>query len=95
MAGLRTAHGECPQEVLNFLLDLFKYNDNSKNQFSDNYYRAALVDALGASVTPAIVTREPNAITSESLSDDIKKIIAEVRTNFIAYMFSEYSQASL
>ncbi|CAH2011714.1 unnamed protein product [Acanthoscelides obtectus] len=42
MAGLRNAHGICPHEVIRFLLDLFKYNDNSKNRNSDNYYRAAL-----------------------------------------------------
>ncbi len=43
MAKLRNSHGVCPPEVLKFLLDLFKYNDNSKNNFSDNYYRAAMV----------------------------------------------------
>ena len=43
MAGLRNMHGICPPEVLKFLLDLFKYNDNSKNSFSDIYYRSALV----------------------------------------------------
>jgi transcription initiation factor TFIID subunit 2 len=47
MAGLRNSHNICPPEVLKFLLDLFKYNDNSKNTFSDNYYRGAMVDALG------------------------------------------------
>ena len=54
MAGLRNTHGICPPDVIRFLLDLFKYNDNSKNRFSDNYYRAALVEALGATVTPVI-----------------------------------------
>ena len=43
MAKLRNSHGVCPPEVLKFILDLFKYNDNTKNTFSDNYYRAALV----------------------------------------------------
>lgn len=46
MAGLRTAHGICPPEVTRFLFDLFKYNDNIKNHYSDNYYRSSLVDAL-------------------------------------------------
>lgn len=45
----RNSHGICPSEVLEFLLNLFKYNDNSKNSFSDCYYRAALVTALGKS----------------------------------------------
>ena len=30
MSGLRNIHNICPPEVLKFLLDLFKYNDNSK-----------------------------------------------------------------
>ena len=54
MAKLRNSHGICPPEILKFLLDLFKYNDNSKNTFSDNYYRACLVDALGETVTPVV-----------------------------------------
>ena len=54
MAGLRNSHNICPPEVLKFLLDLFKYNDNSPNKFSDNYYRAAMVEALGETVTPVV-----------------------------------------
>lgn len=52
--GLRNQHGICPPEVIRFLLDLFKYNDNSKNHYSDNYYRASLIDALTATITPVI-----------------------------------------
>ncbi len=48
MAKLRNAHGVCPPDVIKFLLNLFKYNDNSKNNFSDNYYRAAMVNILSA-----------------------------------------------
>lgn len=40
--------------MIRFLLELFKYNDNSKNHYSDCYYRAALVDALGNTVTPVV-----------------------------------------
>jgi transcription initiation factor TFIID subunit 2 len=54
MATLRNTHGICPSEVLKFLIDLFKYNDNSRNQISDNYYRATLVQALGNTVTPVV-----------------------------------------
>lgn len=54
MAGLRNSHGICPPEILKFILDLFKYNDNSKNRYSDNYYRASLINALGATITPVI-----------------------------------------
>ncbi|CAB0042159.1 unnamed protein product [Trichogramma brassicae] len=77
MAGLRNTHGICPPEVLSFLMDLFKYNDNSKNKYSDNYYRAALIEALGAAVTP-VITIQQGAITAESLSPDTKLILEEV-----------------
>lgn len=79
MAGLRNTHGICPPEVIRFLLDLFKYNDNSKNRYSDNYYRASLVEALGATVTPVIsVVQQGTAITAESLSSDTKLVLEEI-----------------
>uniref|UniRef100_A0A1B6LDU4 Transcription initiation factor TFIID subunit 2 n=1 Tax=Graphocephala atropunctata TaxID=36148 RepID=A0A1B6LDU4_9HEMI len=82
MAGLRNSHGICPQEVIQFLLDLFKYNDNSKNRFSDNYYRAALIEALGASVTPVIsVIQQGTEITAESLSMDTRLVLEEITRN--------------
>lgn len=75
MAGLRTSHQICPMDVLRFLLDLFKYNDNSKNHYSDNYYRAALVDALGNAITPVVsVVQQGAAITAENLSSDAKYV---------------------
>ncbi|XP_013190078.1 transcription initiation factor TFIID subunit 2 [Amyelois transitella] len=79
MAGLRNIHGICPPEVVRFLLDLFKYNDNSKNHFSDNYYKAALVDALAATITPVISVLQPGApITADSLSADTKLVLEEI-----------------
>ena len=100
MSKQRNIHGICPPEILKFVLDLFKYNDNSRNkvccqmysvihsfwtymlainlcryktrgyfqntfwspmslfllQYSDNYYKAALIDAAAATITPAITT---------------------------------------
>ncbi|XP_071743330.1 transcription initiation factor TFIID subunit 2 [Lepeophtheirus salmonis] len=83
MAKLRNAHRICPPEVLKFLLDLFKYNDNSKNSHADNYYRAALVEALGHTVTPVVsVIENESAITAESLSPDTKLILEEI-TRFL------------
>ncbi|KAG7307115.1 hypothetical protein JYU34_007258 [Plutella xylostella] len=79
MAGLRNIHGICPPEVVRFLLDLFKYNDNSKNHFSDNYYKAALVDALAATITPVISVLQPGApISADSLSADTKLVLEEI-----------------
>lgn len=56
MASLRSVHNICPPEVLRFLLDLFKYNDNSRNKWADDFYRAALLDALANTITPAVTT---------------------------------------
>lgn len=79
MAGLRTVHQICPEEVVKFLLGLFKYNDNTKNHYSDNYYRASLVDSLGHSITPVIsVVQQGNTITAENLSADAKDVLEEV-----------------
>lgn len=76
MAGLRTAHGICPPDVMRFLLDLFKYNDNTRNHYSDNYYRAALINALGESITPVVsVMEQGSTITAESLSTDAKYVL--------------------
>ncbi|GJQ75752.1 putative zinc ion binding protein [Trypoxylus dichotomus] len=79
MGGLRNAHGICPPEVIRFLLELFKYNDNSKNRYSDNYYRAALIEALGQTVTPVVsVIQQGAPITSENLSADSKLLLEEI-----------------
>jgi transcription initiation factor TFIID subunit 2 len=79
MAGLRTTHGICPPEIMRFLLDLFKYNDNTKNHYSDVYYRASLVDALGDSITPVIaVMQQGSKITSDNLTADAKLVLEEV-----------------
>ncbi|XP_025837308.1 transcription initiation factor TFIID subunit 2 isoform X2 [Agrilus planipennis] len=76
MAGLRNSHGICPPEVIRFLLDLFKYNDNSKNRYSDNYYRAALVEALGCTVTPVVSVVQQGMF--ENLSAETKLILEEI-----------------
>lgn len=36
MAGLRNIQGICVPDVMRFILDLFKYNDNSKNKVGKN-----------------------------------------------------------
>jgi transcription initiation factor TFIID subunit 2 len=87
MAGLRTSHGICPHEVVRFLLDLFKYNDNSKNKFSDNYYRASLITALAETVTPAVtavLARQTvsQASSAEALSSETKLILEEITRYF-------------
>ncbi|EDW30911.1 GL11884 [Drosophila persimilis] len=79
MAGLRTSHGICPPEVMRFLFDLFKYNENSRNHYTDAYYRAALVEALGETLTPVVsVSMHGTQITTDSLSTDAKLVLDEM-----------------
>ncbi|KAG0279219.1 hypothetical protein BGZ95_001952 [Linnemannia exigua] len=46
--------GYCPLKVRQFLLDLLRFNDNTGNVFSDNYYVSTLVSALGHSLIPDV-----------------------------------------
>ncbi|CAG5129612.1 unnamed protein product, partial [Candidula unifasciata] len=81
MARLRDIHNLCLPEITKFLLDLFKYNDNSHNKWSDNYFRAALVEALSASITPAVTNVSlitGQVVTADMLSADIKLVVEEV-----------------
>ncbi|ESP05566.1 hypothetical protein LOTGIDRAFT_228096 [Lottia gigantea] len=79
MAQLRNIHSICPMEVMRFLIDLFKYNDNSKNKYSDNYYRAALIEALCETVTPAVTTVSLSGpgLSTDYLSTDMRLILEE------------------
>lgn len=82
LAGLRVPpHRICPPEVLKFLLDLFKYNDNSKNSYSDNYYRASLIEALAETVTPVVVPLFNNSLQSttfDQLPSETKLVAEEI-----------------
>ncbi len=46
MLRLSSPAGSAPGEVHRFLLDLLKFNDNSTNKYSDDYYRGSLLLAL-------------------------------------------------
>ncbi|EFO92138.1 CRE-TAF-2 protein [Caenorhabditis remanei] len=50
---LRKQTGECHEDVQSFLLDLIKFNDNSTNRYSDDFYRASLFNSLAASIHPS------------------------------------------
>ncbi|KAJ8032786.1 Transcription initiation factor TFIID subunit 2 [Holothuria leucospilota] len=75
MGLIRNTHSICPRECLNFLLDLIKYCDNTKNHYSDNYYRAALIDALTNTITPAVSTVNTSV---DNLIPETKLILEEV-----------------
>ena len=78
MSYLRNSHNICPKEVLHFLLDLVKFNDNSKNKYSDNYYRAALIDALSNTISPAVTVSSEHKLTADMLPVDIRSVVDEV-----------------
>ncbi|XP_077863568.1 transcription initiation factor TFIID subunit 2-like, partial [Saccoglossus kowalevskii] len=78
MASIRNAVCVCPKEVVDFISDLIKYNDNRKNKFSDNYYRAALINALAQTITPSVSLVK----TVENLSQETKLVVEEI-TRFL------------
>ncbi|VDM32290.1 unnamed protein product [Hydatigera taeniaeformis] len=66
----------CPWDVLNFLVELNRYNDNSRNAYSDCYYRAELINAMKDTLTPAIVMR--GVISVSSLPIEVRTVVEEV-----------------
>uniref|UniRef100_A0A5K3EVL6 Transcription initiation factor TFIID subunit 2 n=2 Tax=Mesocestoides corti TaxID=53468 RepID=A0A5K3EVL6_MESCO len=66
----------CPRDVLNFLVELNRYNDNSRNDYSDCYYRAELIKAMKDTLTPAIVMR--GVISVSSLPLEVRTVVEEV-----------------
>lgn len=81
MSKLRDGNNSCPRDVLHFIIDLIKFNDNTRNNVSDNYYRSSLLDALCNSITPA-VTASGQKVTLESLSPDTRLLLEEL-TRFL------------
>lgn len=77
MGNLRSAHNTCPPEVVRFLIDLIRFNENSKNSYSDVYYKAALIDSLANTVTPLVASLQ-NSETSANLSPEMYSICEEI-----------------
>ncbi|CAP28173.1 Protein CBR-TAF-2 [Caenorhabditis briggsae] len=73
---LRKPSGECNEDVLPFLLDLIKFNDNSTNRYSDDFYRASLFNSLAASIYPSEYL--PYRVDlPENLSNEFRVMIKE------------------
>ncbi|KAG1474498.1 hypothetical protein G6F56_000326 [Rhizopus delemar] len=51
-AQIRDERGLTPVRIRQFLLDLLRYNDNIGNEFTDCYYVATLISALGDALIP-------------------------------------------
>ncbi|KAF5402510.1 Transcription initiation factor TFIID subunit 2 [Paragonimus heterotremus] len=66
----------CPREVLSFLSDLLRHNDNSRNLYSDCYYRADLIRTMKDTLTPTIVVR--GVMSASSLPVEARTVVEEV-----------------
>ena len=90
MASVRNAHNVCHSDVVRFLLDIVKFNENSRNKFSDCCLRASLVDALSATLSPCVSSvsvsvvdlheNEPAAAVSKSsvLTADTRLVVEQI-----------------
>lgn len=52
LSKVRDTRGNCPKEARHFLFDLLRFNDNSNNEFSDNFKLANILSALTESIIP-------------------------------------------
>lgn len=50
---IRAKDGTCPKEARHFLLDMLRFNDNTNNEYSDNFKIANLLSALSNSLIPS------------------------------------------
>ncbi len=71
----------CPSEVINFLFELIHYNENSKNRFSDAFYRSSLIDSLANTLTNiglTSTTTNVDLILNHTLDNNTKRIFDEI-----------------
>ena len=60
----RNSQKFCPSEIVSFILSWAKFNDNRRNMYSDAMYKARLIDAISASVSPlATIVSSPDMLT--------------------------------
>eukprot|EP00795_Rhopilema_esculentum_P015795 gene15795-7100_t len=76
----RNSHFQCPMKILQFVLDLIKYNDNRYNKFSDGFYRSCLIDALTNAVTSAVtmVATDNDGKQLIPAQEDAQLILSEI-----------------
>ncbi|CAG9538255.1 unnamed protein product [Cercopithifilaria johnstoni] len=76
LARLRSPSNNIPSEVHHFLIGLVKYNDNTVNRYSDDHYRASLINSLAATLVPA-ESRDVTNMSPLSLSTNMKELLSE------------------
>ncbi|XP_055350566.1 transcription initiation factor TFIID subunit 2-like [Paramacrobiotus metropolitanus] len=81
MAKLRNPVNVCPPEIVNMLLDMWKYNENKRNFYSDSYYRASLIEAFGetfSEVAGTLSVSEDPKFQFEQLSNLSKQCMENI-----------------
>ncbi|KAI8597334.1 hypothetical protein EDD21DRAFT_327148, partial [Dissophora ornata] len=70
LANIRDERGYCPVKVRQFLLDLLRFNDNTGNVFSDNFYVSTLISALAHSFIPSRSKHDLSKMHDKSRHED-------------------------
>ncbi|ORZ15810.1 hypothetical protein BCR42DRAFT_415941 [Absidia repens] len=88
---IRDNRGLAPEKVRKLLLDLLKYNDNIGNEFSDCYYIATMISALGDSLIPSSNAPEVLATDSTEGKELITAALSEIeRFRTLDYVIPTY-----
>lgn len=76
----RDVHAQCPKAVVQFLLDLLKYNDNRLNKYSDSYYVSAIINGLMNTVTATVplISTDSEGKQTVKLSEECKVLLSEI-----------------
>ncbi|KAI8096760.1 uncharacterized protein BX664DRAFT_65711 [Halteromyces radiatus] len=88
---IRDDRGLAPEKVRKFLLDLLKYNDNIGNEFSDCYYIATMISALGDSLIPSSNAPEAIEVDSREGKELVAAALSEIeRFRTLDYVIPTY-----
>ncbi|RCN23718.1 hypothetical protein ANCCAN_30595 [Ancylostoma caninum] len=85
LARMRT-NGMALQEVQCFIVDYIRYNDNSINRYSDDHYRASLLNALAVCVAPVNTLGGGNYIP-DALSWEMNEVVEVILMLLLSFCF--------
>ncbi|KAL1919293.1 uncharacterized protein VTP21DRAFT_1986 [Calcarisporiella thermophila] len=94
LAQVRDPRGHTPLPIKRMLLDLLRYNDNTGNMYSDNYYVSTLITAVGEAFIPD--TPKQQSVFEEDFEDFesgalIDQAISEIdRYRLLDYLAPSY-----
>ncbi|XP_065176434.1 transcription initiation factor TFIID subunit 2-like isoform X2 [Sycon ciliatum] len=88
LATIRNGRSQCPREIVTFLSNLMKYNDNRSNQYSDVLMIVALLESLAQTVTQS----EPAPVVHQSASGSSVSSTVSVIAPEAAIVVNEITQ---